>query len=199
MWLPLVMQGVSKRALHCYSKCYCLASVRKTFTLKGVQTIHRSTPWRMNSSWFMFWSVRFVKFLLHSLRFIFVSSKIRTLGRKGALSEYRFSFLGLAETMWNNCEKTCPSTLCAPKIPYNLTRAQTWAASVGSQWLTAWAMARLSTQYKCSPMATWNYQIVLETSVSEPKLTALQRLALYIGPIRVHSIRRRRQNPASET
>jgi hypothetical protein len=36
--------GVSKRALQWFSKCYFLASVKKTFTLKGVQTLHRSTP-----------------------------------------------------------------------------------------------------------------------------------------------------------
>jgi hypothetical protein len=45
MWLPLVMQGVSKGVLQWYSKCYCVATVKKTFTLKGVQIIHRSTPW----------------------------------------------------------------------------------------------------------------------------------------------------------
>jgi hypothetical protein len=48
--LPLVMQGVSKRALQWYSKCYCVASVTKTFTLKGVQTIPRSTPLAVNVS-----------------------------------------------------------------------------------------------------------------------------------------------------
>jgi hypothetical protein len=44
MSLSLVMQGVSKRALQRYSKCHYVASVMKTFTFKGVQTIHRSTP-----------------------------------------------------------------------------------------------------------------------------------------------------------
>jgi hypothetical protein len=44
MWLLMLMQGVSKRALQRYSKCYCVASVTKTFTFEGVQTIHRSTP-----------------------------------------------------------------------------------------------------------------------------------------------------------
>jgi hypothetical protein len=38
------MQGVSKIALQWYSKCCCVASVTKTFTLEGVQTIRRSTP-----------------------------------------------------------------------------------------------------------------------------------------------------------
>jgi hypothetical protein len=42
MLLTLVMQGVSKRASQWYSKCYHVASATKTFTLKGVQTIHRS-------------------------------------------------------------------------------------------------------------------------------------------------------------
>jgi hypothetical protein len=42
--LPLVIQGVSKGALQRYSKCYCAASVTKTFTLKVVQTVRRSTP-----------------------------------------------------------------------------------------------------------------------------------------------------------
>jgi hypothetical protein len=40
----LSLQGVLKRALQWYSKCYCVASVTKTFKLKGVQTIRRSTP-----------------------------------------------------------------------------------------------------------------------------------------------------------
>jgi hypothetical protein len=34
-------QRVSNRALQWHSKCYCVTSVTKTFTLKGVQTIHR--------------------------------------------------------------------------------------------------------------------------------------------------------------
>jgi hypothetical protein len=33
------IQSVSKRALQQYSKCYCVASVTKKFTLTGVQTI----------------------------------------------------------------------------------------------------------------------------------------------------------------
>jgi hypothetical protein len=37
-----LIQGVSKRTLQWYSKCYSVASVTKTFTLKGVQTIHLS-------------------------------------------------------------------------------------------------------------------------------------------------------------
>jgi hypothetical protein len=39
------IHGVSEIALQWYSKCYCVANVTKTFTLKGVQTIHRSPPW----------------------------------------------------------------------------------------------------------------------------------------------------------
>jgi hypothetical protein len=36
--LCYIIQDVSKRALQLYSRCYCVASVTKTFTLKGVQT-----------------------------------------------------------------------------------------------------------------------------------------------------------------
>jgi hypothetical protein len=36
------IQGVSKTDLQWCSKCYCVASVTKTFILKGVQSIHRS-------------------------------------------------------------------------------------------------------------------------------------------------------------
>jgi hypothetical protein len=47
MRLPLVMQGVSKRVLQLYSLCYCAGSVTKTFTLKDVQSIHRSRCLRL--------------------------------------------------------------------------------------------------------------------------------------------------------
>jgi hypothetical protein len=38
--------------------------------------------------------------------------------------------------------KPAPAPLCPPQIPHDPTRAQTRAAAVGSQRLTAWAMAR---------------------------------------------------------
>jgi hypothetical protein len=38
--------------------------------------------------------------------------------------------------------KPAPAPLCPPQIPHDQTRARTRAAAVGSQWLTAWAMAR---------------------------------------------------------
>jgi hypothetical protein len=38
--------------------------------------------------------------------------------------------------------KPIPLPLCPPWIPHYLTRAWTRAAAMGSQWLTAWAMAR---------------------------------------------------------
>jgi hypothetical protein len=38
--------------------------------------------------------------------------------------------------------KPAPATLCPPQIPHDQTQPRTWAAAVGSQWLTAWAMAR---------------------------------------------------------
>jgi hypothetical protein len=38
--------------------------------------------------------------------------------------------------------KPAPASLCPQQIPHDLTRTQTWAAAVGSQRLTAWAMER---------------------------------------------------------
>jgi hypothetical protein len=38
--------------------------------------------------------------------------------------------------------KPAPAPLCPPQIPHDQTRARTRAAAVGSQRLTAWAMAR---------------------------------------------------------
>jgi hypothetical protein len=38
--------------------------------------------------------------------------------------------------------KPAPAPLCPPQIPHDQTRARTRAAVVGSQRLTAWAMAR---------------------------------------------------------
>jgi hypothetical protein len=43
------MEGVSKRALQWYFKCYCVAIVTETFTLKDVQSIQLSTPRTMDS------------------------------------------------------------------------------------------------------------------------------------------------------
>jgi hypothetical protein len=40
------IQDVWKRASQWYSIYYFVASVSKTFTLKGIQTIHRSIPWQ---------------------------------------------------------------------------------------------------------------------------------------------------------
>jgi hypothetical protein len=40
--------------------------------------------------------------------------------------------------------KRAPVSLCPPQIPHEQTRARTRAAAVGSQRLTAWAMARPS-------------------------------------------------------
>jgi hypothetical protein len=43
--------------------------------------------------------------------------------------------------------KPVPAPLCPPQIPHDQTRARTWAAAVGSQQLTAWAMAWPSSIY----------------------------------------------------
>jgi hypothetical protein len=63
LWLSLVMQGVSKRDLQWYSKYCGVASVTKTLILKGVHTIHRSTPW--TSPWELL-NILYFSILLHS-------------------------------------------------------------------------------------------------------------------------------------
>jgi hypothetical protein len=45
----LNIQGVLKRAFQRYCKRYCMASVTKTFALKGLQTINRSSSWTTDS------------------------------------------------------------------------------------------------------------------------------------------------------
>jgi hypothetical protein len=42
----------------------------------------------------------------------------------------------------STCKKPAPVPLCPPQIPHDLTWDRTRAAAVGSQWLTAWAMAQ---------------------------------------------------------
>jgi hypothetical protein len=44
--------------------------------------------------------------------------------------------------------KPAPAPLCAPHIPHDQTQARTRAAAVGTQRLTAWAMARPYLGYK---------------------------------------------------
>jgi hypothetical protein len=46
--------------------------------------------------------------------------------------------------------KPAPAPLCPPQIPHDQTRARTRAAAVGSQRLTAWAMARSFSSSYCS-------------------------------------------------
>jgi hypothetical protein len=42
---------------------------------------------------------------------------------------------------WSTQRKPAPVSLCLPQIPHDLTQTQTYTATVGSQQLTAWAMA----------------------------------------------------------
>jgi hypothetical protein len=57
-------------------------------------------------------------------------------GDCGAISGMK---IGRGNCTWR---KPAPVPLCSPQIPHDLTQAQTQATMVGSQWLTAWAMAR---------------------------------------------------------
>jgi hypothetical protein len=65
---------------------------------------------------------------------------------------------------WSTRRKPAPVPLCPPQIPHDLTWARTWAAAVGSRWLTAWAVARPLVhifskwgQHLSYPVATFSY------------------------------------------
>jgi hypothetical protein len=60
-----------------------------------------------------------------------------------------------------------PAPLCPPQIPLDQTRSRTRTAAVGSQRLTAWAMARPSLLLTNRPII-WRY-IVIETSLNKWK------------------------------
>jgi hypothetical protein len=51
--------------------------------------------------------------------------------------------------------KPAPAPFCPPQIPLDQTRAQTRAAAVGSQRLTAWAMARPYSDVPGCAVITW--------------------------------------------
>jgi hypothetical protein len=52
--------------------------------------------------------------------------------------------------------KPAPAPLCSPQIPLDQTRARTRAFAVGSQRLTAWAMARPGSKNKPSKRPAWS-------------------------------------------
>jgi hypothetical protein len=49
---------------------------------------------------------------------------------------------------WSTWRKSVPMPVCPPQIPHDLTWDRTQAATVGSQWLTAWAIAWLGSCQK---------------------------------------------------
>jgi hypothetical protein len=94
--------------------------------------------------------------------------------------------------------KPAPAPLCPPQIPHAQTRARTRAVAVGSQRLTAWAMARpIDCSYLRSnktiprdkyPCADWdsnprpeNWVISLRKSYIHTYITALSDRWKYIG------------------
>jgi hypothetical protein len=52
--------------------------------------------------------------------------------------------------------KPAAAPLCLPQIPHDQTRARTRSAAVGSQWLTAWAMARPRNTGKEKGYSSWH-------------------------------------------
>jgi hypothetical protein len=60
----------------------------------------------------------------------------------GGCEDGEFRGMKIGRGSRNTRRKRAPAPLCPPQIPLDQTRARTRAAVVGSQRLTAWAMAR---------------------------------------------------------
>jgi hypothetical protein len=79
--------------------------------------------------------------------------------------------------------KPAPAPLCPPQTPFDQTRARTRAAAVGSQRLTAWAMARpLWELVKWQP---WDWISVVRVQTREIFLTTIFTFAVDVTQLSV--------------
>jgi hypothetical protein len=85
--------------------------------------------------------------------------------------------------------KSAPAPLCPPQIPLDQTRDWTRAAAVGSQWLTASAMARPKIMFLRYFRISFNYILtaifpldVLQPEIVTVSLSKLRRKKLWILP-----------------
>jgi hypothetical protein len=88
------------------------------------------SPWPVLSSFVVGWD--WVHLVLQPLLAYCTSPRWWWLGAIGGMKIGRRN-----RSIWR---KPVPAPLCPPQIPHDQTWAQTWAAVVGSQWLTAWAI-----------------------------------------------------------
>jgi hypothetical protein len=112
----------------------------------------------MASCTFLLFSSLFYNTMKHKGNFFLISWGGVRLGMSALISllylpwminEYG-AFGGMRTGRWNQSTRRKPALvpLCPPQIPHGLTWYQTQATAVGSQQLTAWAMAQPSTKVK---------------------------------------------------
>jgi hypothetical protein len=81
-------------------------------------------------------------------------------------------------------KKPAPVSLCPPQIPHDRTWARTWATTVESQWLTAWAMAQ-PTSYVHVSLTIAKVHLSIFSTLSLPN-GMLQKNWLAIFPVLSH-------------
>jgi hypothetical protein len=81
-------------------------------------------------------------------------------------------------------KKTCPSTTLSTTNPTWKTRARTRAAAVGSQRLTAWAMARPNEPHMQLAISAWcpspSYNCLVRPSWYRNRLQAHNQILIYV-------------------
>jgi hypothetical protein len=84
------------------------------------------------------------------------------------LEDGKFGAMKIGRGNLNTRRKPAPAPLCPPQIPRDQIRAWTWAAVVGSQQLTAWAVAR-PWDKRIRLVILWTYSGFSKTYLSDMK------------------------------
>jgi hypothetical protein len=78
---------------------------------------------------------------------------------------------------WSTRRKPAPVPLCPPQIPHDRTQARTRAATVGSRWINAWAMAR---PYHSHWLVVLMIYLVKSTNYGTPHYTTFSNHLLHL-------------------
>jgi hypothetical protein len=97
----------------------------------------------------------------------------------GDYDDGEFAGMKIGRGIQSTRRKPAPASLCPPQIPLEETRARTRAAAAGSQWLTAWAMARPLRHNKR------NNQCVITTKETQKLLQHLLLLNHFVAKLYV--------------
>jgi hypothetical protein len=88
---------------------------------------------------------------------------------RGDCEDGEFGGMKIGKGNRSTRRKPAPAPLCPPQIPLDQTRARTQTAAVGSQWLTAWAMALPNVE-----LLVWLY----ETHTCRPSVKSCANLSV---------------------